>query len=155
MLQRKFLKNLSLLLLISFLSACGGLKDQVVVKTEYLPQQITIQPKPNSVNLHDVKFYAVNEKNLDEFLKRFQKENGDIVFFAISVVDYENMSLNLAEIKRYIKQQKSLILYYEQSIQKNEAPETKEEVIQKGTFSSWFNFFKKENGNVNGRSTEF
>ena len=32
------------------------------------------------------------------------------------IPDYENMSLNLAELKRYIDQQKTIIIYYEQSI---------------------------------------
>ena len=41
---------------------------------------------------------------------------GDFVFFAISVPDYENLSLNMSELKRYIDQQKTIIVYYEKSI---------------------------------------
>lgn len=154
MLRKKYLKNLSLLLLSSSLVACGGLRDDIVVKTEYVRPQISIQPRPDAVNLYDVQFYAVNESNLDEFLERFQRENGDVVFFAISVVDYENMSLNLSELKRYIQQQKSLIVYYEKSLRELPTPDAKEEVVQQGTFSSWKNIFRKGDSNVNGRSTE-
>jgi len=38
------------------------------------------------------------------------------VFFALSVPDYENLSLNMAEILRFIEQQTSLLIYYEDSI---------------------------------------
>jgi len=39
------------------------------------------------------------------------------------VKDYENLSLNFAELRRYIEQQKQIIVYYEKAI----APEKKEE----------------------------
>jgi hypothetical protein len=63
-----------------------------------------------------VQFYAVSEKNIDEFLKNFENKYGNIVFFAVTVPDYESLSLNVAELKRYIEQQQALILYYETNI---------------------------------------
>jgi len=89
------------------------------------------------MNLHRVKFYAVTPENMDEFLVRFEEESGTTVFFALSVPDYENMSLNVAELRRYINQQKALIVYYEESIETmiRETPEDTEEVVQEGTDS--------------------
>ena len=64
-----------------------------------------------------MQFYAVTEENFEEFKEKFEKENGGrLVYFAISVPDYENLSLNMSELKRYIEQQKTIIVYYEQSI---------------------------------------
>ena len=85
--------------------------------------------------MHRVKFYAVTPENLDEFLVRFEEESGVTVFFALSVPDYENMSLNVGELKRYIGQQNSLILYYEDSIitRDKNLPEDTEEIVQEGT----------------------
>jgi hypothetical protein len=45
------------------------------------------------------------------------------VFFALSVPDYENLSLNMAEILRFIEQQTSLLIYYEDSISPTERDE--------------------------------
>jgi hypothetical protein len=67
----------------------------------------------------DVKWYTVTTDNIDEFEKNFENENSDLVFFAISVPHYENLSLNLADIKRYIQQQKAIIVYYEDQITKS------------------------------------
>jgi len=89
------------------------------------------------MNLHRVKFYAVTPENMEEFLERFEEESGTTVFFAMSVPDYENMSMNVAELRRYINQQKALIVYYEESIETmiKETPEDSEEVVQEGTDS--------------------
>lgn len=57
--------------------------------------------------------------NIDEFEKNFETDNGDLVFFAISVPHYENLSLNLADIRRFIEQQKAIIVYYESQITKS------------------------------------
>lgn len=89
------------------------------------------------MNLHRVKFYAVTPENMEEFLIRFEEESGTTVFFAMSVPDYENMSMNVAELRRYINQQKALIVYYEESIETmiKETPEDTEEIVQEGTDS--------------------
>lgn len=126
-----------LILLASSLAACGSIEPKVVVKTDYVEKEIPIQPHPKGVTVYPTYFYTVNEENLEEFLERFEKENGDIVFFAISVPHYENLSLTMAELKRYIGQQKSLILYYEDSIAKQELPEDTEEVVEEGTLTKW------------------
>ena len=43
--------------------------------------------------------------------------------------DYENLSLNFAELRRYIEQQKQIIVYYEEAIKpKQPSVEVSEEV---------------------------
>ena len=124
----------SLLLLTS---ACASVEPQVVLKTDYVVKDIPIQPLPKPLNLHRVKWYAVTPENMEEFLVRFEEESGINVFFAVSVPDYENMSLNIAELRRYMNQQKALIVYYEESIETmiKETPEDTEEVVQEGTIN--------------------
>ena len=50
---------------------------------------------------------------LDKFIDNIKKQHGgDIVFVAMSVEDYELMSYNTQEIKRYINQLGEIIVYY-------------------------------------------
>ena len=50
---------------------------------------------------------------LDRFLDEVKKKNnGDIVFFAISVEDYELMAYNMQELRRYIREVQEVIIYY-------------------------------------------
>ena len=76
----------------------------------------------------NMRWWVVTEENFKEFKEKFQKENGDpLVAYVLSVRDYETLALNIAEIKRYIEQQKQIIIYYEEAIKprKKDIKETK------------------------------
>lgn len=126
MLLRNYLKILKKTLLVSslfLLTACAS-DEKIIVQTDIIQTEIPTQARPKGVSLSNVKFYVVTKENLNEFLKNFEKENSDIVFYAISVKDYEKMALNIADLRRYINQQDKLILYYEKAVKK---PEVKPE----------------------------
>ena len=52
----------------------------------------------------------MNEEIYEEFVKEFTEENGELAFVALSMKDYENLALNVAELRRYINQQKNIII---------------------------------------------
>ena len=109
----------SLLLLTLLLSSCGYIRKpekEIVVKTVEVQKIIPIQPQPKPVDMIDVKFYVVTEENYAEFKEKFMKTNNDYVFYAVSVHDYENLAFNMAELYRYIRQQKEIIIYYEKAV---------------------------------------
>jgi hypothetical protein len=84
------------------------------------PVEIEIfQPElPDAIKLERPKWYVVNRKNLEEFLNELEKIQGDSpVFFAFTPQDYEKMAYNLQEIRRYILQQKEVIIYYQRVTQ--------------------------------------
>ena len=103
------------LLLTSGCSTWEGLK-RVEIKTVEVERVIPTQNHPRAVSMGDVHFYVVTEDTLDEFKERFVKEQGDFLFYAISVRDYETIALNMAELKRYIEQQQVIIIYYEKAV---------------------------------------
>ena len=73
-----------------------------------------------------MKWWVVTEENFAEFKEKFQKENGDpLVAYVLSVRDYETLALNMAEIKRYIEQQKEIIIYYEEAVKPRKKDEVK------------------------------
>jgi len=123
MLLRNYLKILKKTLLVSslfLLTACAS-DEKIIVQTDIIQTEIPTQARPKGVSLSNVKFYVVTKENLNEFLKNFEKENSDTVFYAISVKDYEKMSLNIAELRRYIIQQDKIIIYYEKAVKKEES----------------------------------
>lgn len=76
-----------------------------------------IVPMPKPVNMNDIKIYVVApDENFEEFKKEFEAKNGGDAYVAISIKDYENLSKNFAELKRYIEQQKAIIVYYENAV---------------------------------------
>ena len=76
--------------------------------------------------MNDIKFYVVTSENFEKFKKRYEKANGEFLFYALSVRDYETLAINMAEIKRYIEQQKQIIIYYEKAVEPKEKVENEE-----------------------------
>ena len=116
---RNYLTISSLLLLTLLLSSCGYLRKpekEIVVQTVEVQKIIPVQPQPKPVDMIDVKFYVVTEENYEEFKEKFMKTNNDYVFYVVSVHDYENLAFNMAELYRYIIQQKEIMIYYEKSV---------------------------------------
>lgn len=111
------------------LSSCGSVasllpEPVVVTETQYIERNVPIQPRPDPVAMPDVDWYVVNETNLDEFLQRIDNDVGDVVFIAVTPKGYENLALGIAELRRYILQQQSIIAYYEDAVSDNNASET-------------------------------
>tara|TARA_R110001583_G_scaffold1153_3_gene9641 strand:- start:2924 stop:3241 length:318 start_codon:yes stop_codon:yes gene_type:complete len=76
-------------------------------------QRTIVQPiLPREIDLKDPYWYVVSDKNLDEFLTRVEKDQGQVVFLAMSVSDYELMAYNMQELKRYINELKEVVVYY-------------------------------------------
>jgi len=117
------LKKTLLVSSLFLLTACAS-DEKIIVQTEIIQTEIPTQARPKGVSLSNVRFYVVTKENLNDFLKNFEKENDDTVFYAMSVKDYEKMALNIADLRRYINQQDKLILYYEKAVKK---PEVKPE----------------------------
>ena len=127
MVLKDYWKSLSLLLLCLILSRCSSLGlpelKQIEVKTVEVERNIPIQNRPRQLDMDSIKWYVVTPENFEDFKKRFTDENGDLVGYVLSVRDYETLALNMAEIKRYIEQQKEIIIYYEEAVK----PRKKEE----------------------------
>ena len=104
-----------------FLVGCGYRPPEpeikVVTKVEKTVVPVVERPKP--VNLTDTRIYVVNEDNFESFKEEFKELNGDLAFVALSIRDYENLALNVAELRRYINQQTKIILYYEEAVTDN------------------------------------
>lgn len=114
MLQKIFLTSLSL----SLLASCTKPVTEVVSQPVIVKKDIPIIKRPSKVELNDVEFFVVTKDNYDEFIETFGQKNKELTFIAVSVKDYENLSLNLAELRRFIEQQNEIIVYYERAVTK-------------------------------------
>ncbi len=115
MVQKSCLLILSLLLL----SSCSYFREpekEIVTVTEIVKPTIAIIDKPKSLKLDDINWYVVTKDNIEEFKSKFADKEGDLVFYAMSVRSYENLALNMAQIKEYIMKQNEIIIYYEEAV---------------------------------------
>ena len=120
---KNYWKVSSLLLLSLIISSCSSWNPlkTIEVKTVEVERNVPLQNRPRQLQLNDIHWYVVTEENFAEFKKKFQEENGDpLVAYVISVKDYETLAIDMAEIKRYIDQQKQIIIYYEKALSPKE-----------------------------------
>tara|TARA_Y100001954_G_C15402836_1_gene403542 strand:+ start:91 stop:438 length:348 start_codon:yes stop_codon:yes gene_type:complete len=109
------------------ISGCSNFRPEkeVVTVTKLVERTIPTVPHPKTVQMNDIKIYVVSpSENYEQFVEKFSKKNGTDSFIAISVKDYENLSKNFAELRRYIDQQKQIILYYEEAVKPNDTEST-------------------------------
>ena len=112
------MKVSSLLLLSLLISSCSSWNPlkTIEIKTVEVERKIPLQNRPRQLNLNNITWFVVTDQNFEEFKKRYVAMNGEFLFYAISIRDYETLAINMAEIKRYVEQQKSIIIYYEEAI---------------------------------------
>ena len=87
-------------------------KKEVQITTKAIERTIIQPVMPREIDLKEPYWYVVSDKNIDEFLARIEKDQGQMVFFAMSVPDYEIMAYNMQELKRYIRELKEVVVYY-------------------------------------------
>ena len=112
-------------LIVVILVGCASTPvKEVVIKTKPIEIEIAQPERPREIKLERPEWFVVNSSNLEEFLEKVRKiQSDEPVFFAFTPQDYEKMSYNLQEIRRYVLQQNEIIVYYE----KMTAPKTTEE----------------------------
>jgi len=115
---------ISTILIISGCSSLGGFnlfskKEEppkpipVEIKTVEVQIPITHPVMPRAIQLRDPQWYVVSDQNVDTFMEDIKKRHeGQLVFIAMSVGDYELMAYNMQELKRYINQLKEVVIYY-------------------------------------------
>ena len=128
MVLTRCLMILSLLLLL-LSSGCALLRKpekEVIVKTVEVEKQIPIQGHPRPLRLGKVTWKVVTSQNIDELVKQYEEKNGpDWVFYVMEVESFERLALNMEDIKRYIQQQKQIIIYYEEAVKPKEKTDGK------------------------------
>ena len=123
----KNLRNLLLLSSIIVLSGCESVK-RLDVFSKPIETRIIAPSDPKPLLLDNMHFDVVNKDNLEEYLTGLRKEQNteEYVFYAITPKTYELLALNMQEIKRFILQQKEIIIFYKKSTgPKEEGSESK------------------------------
>ena len=107
------LKQIVVLLMVSMMAySCSLIPKQVDVISKPLKRTIAQPVMPREIDLNEPYWFVVSELNVDEFLERVEKEEGRIVFVAMTIPDYELMAYNMQELKRYINELKEVVVYY-------------------------------------------
>ena len=102
---------------ILLLSSCSWKPEKEIVTVEkVISPTIAIAQKPKAVKMLETKIIVITEKNLPEVIKKVKASMGEFVIYGLDPASFKNLALNFEEIKRYIEQQKEIIIYYEEAV---------------------------------------
>lgn len=107
------MRNVLILTLTLLTAACSG-TETIRITSRPLELDIARVADPQGVQMHPVTFRVVTRDTANGYLDELARAQGGAtpVFVAITTRDYENLALNLADLRRYIEQQRSIITYY-------------------------------------------
>mgnify|MGYP003134099216 FL=1 len=107
-----------ILLLVSGCSILGSKRDIPEVKPV---EVVTIvkeaptyhPPLPNQLDPVPVEWTVLNPELMQEYLDDLNEGNAPTnVWYALTTKGYENLSTNMAEVKRYLRQTLNILKYY-------------------------------------------
>lgn len=96
--------------MLSLLTACGTHTSTNVVVPIETPK--LNPPLPRPLDMRPLQWHVIDTNKMRELLKQSELTGQPIVYFALSARDYENLALNVADLRRYIEQSKQLIVFY-------------------------------------------
>ena len=110
----KTLSKLAVLLTVLMMgSSCSLLPTKQIQVTAKPIERKIVQPiMPREIDLKQPQWIAITPDNWEEQLARIAQQEGELVFLAMTIPDYEIMAYNMQEIKRYITELKDVVVYY-------------------------------------------
>jgi len=85
---------------------------KIEVTAKPLDRKIVQPVMPREISLQEPMWIVVTPENWEEQLARIEKQEGELVFLAMTIPDYEVMAYNMQELKRYISELKDVVVYY-------------------------------------------
>ena len=112
---------LAAMVILLFLTGCSSFREpEMKVVTQIEKTKVPIVARPKPIDLVDTRVYVVTKDNYDSFVKEFTAEHGELAYVVLSMKDYENLAINIADLRRYIEQQTEIIVYYEEAVKPQE-----------------------------------
>lgn len=101
-------------LILSIVSACGKPPVQEIqISAKPVDKPELVLPYADPIKTRDVEWVIITPDNYEEVFNDLAKKGQPIVLFGLTDKGYENLALNLSDIRAFIQQQQAIILAYE------------------------------------------
>ena len=104
---------LSAVLSLGVLTGCATNEVQPVVISTVPAQKTALALKdPDPIKTRKVHWFVITPENAESVFAELQKKKYSLVLFGLTDDGYENLSLNIAEIRAYMTEQKAIVEAY-------------------------------------------
>lgn len=98
--------------IVATLSACSPKVKPVEITTSPAKIPTLVVPAADQITARPVEWIIITEKNYQEVFDQLRKNNKDVVLFGITAEGYENLALNLSDLRTHIEQKNAIIVAY-------------------------------------------
>ena len=121
-------RHLLIPLTVILISGCSSFGWNSVEPITILKKAVERQkfnlPDPTPLQPRSPKWIVVTPENVEQVWKDLKEKNVDLALFALSDEGYEELAINMAELRNFIHQQRLIIMqykkYYEPEEKKSE-----------------------------------
>jgi len=85
---------------------------QIEITAKPLDKKIVQPVMPREIDLQEPRWIVITPDNWEDQLAMIEQQEGELVFLAMTIPDYEIMAYNMQEIKRYITELQDVVVYY-------------------------------------------
>lgn len=122
------MKHISIIIASLLFVGCASLGTNEVkpVVVEHRTANIPVfhPPLPDKADIEDIEWKVLTPEIMEEYLIAYKKGEAPVwVFYGITPEGYKSLAHDIAELKRVIKNQKSIIMYYRDNVKEMSAPE--------------------------------
>ena len=101
------------LMILMMVCSCSLIPTkQIEVTAKPLDRKIVQPIMPREIDLQEPKWIVITPENWEDQLAMIEEQEGELVFLAMTIPDYEVMAYNMQELKRYITELKDVVVYY-------------------------------------------
>lgn len=113
MLWKTLNRSAVMLIILMMVSNCSLIPTrEIEVSAKPIDRKIVQPVMPREIDLQEPMWIVVTPDNYKEQLAFIEEQEGELVFLAMTIPDYEVMAYNMQEIKRYITELKDVVVYY-------------------------------------------
>ena len=111
-------RHLLILLTIPLISGCSlfnlGSVEPVTINKKAVERTRLDLTEPKVLQLKTPQWFIITPENSDEVWKKLKEDGADLVLFALTDDGYEELAVNIAELRSLIAQQRSIIIKYKE-----------------------------------------
>jgi hypothetical protein len=103
------------LMILMMVCSCSLIPTKEIQITAKPIDRTIVQPvMPREIDLKEIRWLTITPENYEEQFQLIEDQEGELVFLAMTIPDYEVMAYNMQELKRYITELKDVVVYYRQ-----------------------------------------
>lgn len=106
-------------LIVLLVVGCAKPQKVELVYTDK-PEPVILQvPNVDKLDLEPLNFYVLNEKNVGKKFQDIKKKEGTSLLIALTEKGYKALSINMAKLRKIIKQLHQVVEAYKEFYEKN------------------------------------